>query len=73
MDATIPTTDPQLYDNYKSLVNEYRLRCFGIYDDSGDDTRLLMLADAYYGDTDKLVQECRKRKIPVMIQNVDAV
>lgn len=71
IDATIPTTDPALYEDYKSLVGEFKLRNFGIFDDSDDDNRLLMLGDAYYGDTDKFVQECRKMKMPVMIQNVN--
>ena len=73
IDATIPTTNPELYGIYRSLVDDFRLKNYGIYDDSGDVDRLLMLADAYYGDTDKLVQECRNRKIPVMIQNVDVI
>lgn len=71
IDATIPAMDPGLYEKYKKLVDEYKSDGFGIYDDSKDIHRILLLADAYYGDTDKLVQECRNRRMPVMIQNVD--
>lgn len=73
IDATIPTTDSALYKKYVELVEQYKNDGFGIYDDSGEDETILALADAYYGDTDKLVQKCRNRKIPVMIQNVDII
>ena len=73
VDVTIPTTNPPLYEDYRALVEEYKLKEYGIYYDGNDDNRLIMIADAYYGDTDKLVQACRNRKIPVMIQNVDIV
>ena len=73
IEATIPKYSPELYEDYLKIVNEYIERGYGIYDDSGDVDRLLNLADAYYGDTDKLVQECRNRKIPVMIQNVEVI
>lgn len=73
VDTTIPTTDPNLYKAYEDMVCDYKTNSSGIYDDSGDMDRLLMLADAYYGDTDKLVQKCREKMIPVMIQNVDIV
>lgn len=69
--STIPTTDPELFEKYSKLVKEYITDGFGIYDDSGDVERVVMLADAYYGDTDKLVQVFRNRRIPVMIQNVE--
>ncbi len=73
INATIPTTHPELFERYEKLVAQYKSDGFGIYDDSFDKDRLLLLADAYYGDTDKLVQEFRNRNLPVMIQNVEVL
>lgn len=73
IESTMPNYAPELYEKYIKLVEEYIERGYGIYDDSGDVERLLNLADAYYGDTDKIIQECRNRKLPVMIQNVELV
>ena len=71
IEATIPVTDPKLYDMFANLVYEFKSAGFGIYDDSENVERLLSLADAYYGDTDKLVQLFRNRNLPIMIQNTE--
>lgn len=71
--ATITTVNPLLCREYEKLVEEYKSEGWGIYDSSGNTERLLSLADAYYGDPDKLIQRCRLMKLPVMIQNVDVV
>ena len=73
VDATIPTVNPLLCQEYKKLKEEYKKAGWGIYDDSGDTERVLSLADAYYGDPDKIIQRCRLMKMPVMIQNADVI
>lgn len=71
VEATIPTVNPLLCQEYKKLVEEYKKAGWGIYDDEGDTDRLISLADAYYGDPDKIIQRCRLMKMPIMIQNAD--
>ena len=43
---------------------------WGIYDDSADVDRAVILSDAYYGDGSSVVQLCQKADMPVMLQNV---
>lgn len=61
-----------LYDEYKNIVEEYKAAGYGIFSNNPADVDVILeLADAYYGDTDRIVQKFRNRKLPVMIQNVD--
>lgn len=69
--STIRAMRPQLWAEYSRIVQKYRQEGWGIYDDSTDIDRAVILSDAYYGDGSSVVQLCRKRKIPIMIQNVD--
>ena len=62
---------PQLGEEYQRIVEQYRREGWGIYDDSSDLDRAIILSDAYYGDHSSLVQLCQKAGKPVMIQNVD--
>lgn len=69
--ATISSMRPQLWLAYEELVKRYKAEGWGIYDDSADLDRAIVLSDAYYGDPSSVVQLCQKVGIPVMIQNVD--
>ncbi len=69
--STIRAMRPQLWAEYSSIVEKYKQEGWGIYDDSTDIDRAVVLSDAYYGDTSSVVQLCRKRGMPIMIQNVD--
>ena len=71
VETTISASNPLLYKEYEKLVDEYKKAGWGIYDDTGDLERVLAIADAYYGDPDKIIQRCRLMKMPVMIQNAD--
>lgn len=46
----------------------YKKEDFGVYDNSPDMDRAIVLADAYYGDPSSLVVLCRAIKKPIMIQ-----
>ena len=75
VNATIPTINPILGKEYNRIINEFKTAGWGIYDDGKEvsiDT-LLNLADAYYGDPDKVIQKCRLMHMPVMIQNADVI
>ena len=71
--ATISSMRPQLWEGYKKLAEEYRNAGWGIYDDSAELDRAIAVSDAYYGDGSSVVQLCRKKEMPVMIQNTDVV
>lgn len=71
--ATIESMRPQLWQEYKKLVEWYREEGFGIYDDTAELDRAIALCDAYYGDHSSLVQLCQEAGKPVMIQDVEIV
>ena len=68
---TLPVIDAGLYEKYMAVVEGFNAENWGIHYDGSDIELMLPLVDAYYGDTDRVIQQCRMRKIPVMIQNVD--
>lgn len=71
MQATIEAMRPRLWEEYSQIVKKYRQESWGIYDDSADIDRAVILSDAYYGDGSSVVQLCQKRGMPIMIQWVD--
>lgn len=69
--ATIESMRPRLWMDYSEIVEEYKEEGWGIYDDTADVDRAMVLSDAYYGDWSSLVYLCQKAGKPVMIQNVE--
>ena len=53
----------------RAIMDTYRNEGWGILDDLTKDETLALLSDAYYGDSDKIVQCFKKYSLPVMIQN----
>jgi hypothetical protein len=68
--TTIKSMRPQLWKDYQDLIEEYQEEGWGIYDDSTDIDRAVVISDAYYGDLSSAVQLCQKMGKTVMIQNV---
>lgn len=68
--ATIESMRPQLWEEYDKLVRQYREEGWGIYDDSADLDRAVVLSDAYYGDGSSVVQLCQEKGMLVMLQDV---
>lgn len=69
---TIRSMRPQLWAAYAELVNDYRQEGWGIYDDTADMDRAVVLSDGYYGDASSVVQLYQKTGKPVMLQNANA-
>ena len=69
--ATISSMRPDLWNEYEKIVNEYITEKWGIYDDSSDLDRAIILSDAYYGDQSSVVQLYKETKKPIMIQNAE--
>lgn len=67
--ATIKSMRPQLWEQYQDLVDFYKKKEIGIYDDTADVYRAIIIADVYYGDASSLVTLCKAVNMPVMIQN----
>ena len=70
--ATIESMRPELWIEYDKLVRKYREEEWGIYDDTSDLDRAIVLSDAYYGSQSSVVELCRKMKQPIILQNIIA-
>lgn len=69
---TVSAMRPWLWAEYDKLVQQYKVEGWGIYDDTADMDRAVVLSDAYYGDPSSVVQVYQKTGKPVMIQNIEA-
>ena len=54
-------------------MEQYKEEGWGIYDDTADMDRAVVLSDGYYGDWSSLVQLYQKTGKPAMIQDVNVV
>jgi len=61
----------ELMQSYLIFAEQYKKEGWGIYDESTDLEKLVLLADAYYGDSCRLVLMCRQAGLPVMLQDID--
>lgn len=68
--ATIESMCPDLWKEYQQIVEQYKQEGWGIYDDSADMDRAVVLSDGYYGDESSIVQLCQKVEMPIMLQNI---
>ncbi|MCM1231294.1 MAG: hypothetical protein NC489_14330 [Ruminococcus flavefaciens] len=71
--TTIEAMRPKLWAEYYQIVQQYCEEGWGIYDDSADMDRAVVLSDAYYGDQSSVVQLYQETGKPVMIQNVEVL
>lgn len=71
--TTIETMRPKLWKEYSQIVEQYCREGWGIYDDSADMDRAVVLSDAYYGDQSSIVQVYQETGKPIMIQNVEVL
>lgn len=68
--ATITSMCPHLWPVYQEMLQEYQNEGWGIYDDTADLDRAVILCNAYYGDISSVAQLCEEAGKDVMIQNV---
>lgn len=71
--ATVESMRPQLWEEYDRIVKKYQEEGWGIYDDTADVDRAIVLSDAYYGDGSSVVQMYKETGKPIMMQNVEIV
>ena len=70
---TIKSMRPRLWDKYEKIVEQYRQGNWGIYDDSADMDRAVVLSDAYYGDSSSIVYVYQQTGKPLLMQNVNVM
>ncbi len=73
IESTLTSMRPQLWEAYREIRDQYLLEGWGIYDNSSDVDRAVVLSDAYYGDMSSVVQLCQKKGMPVMVQDVSVI
>lgn len=63
--------EPELFEEYAGLIEEYRAGGQGILDQTDQKERAVELCDAFYGDTGELYELFRQTGKPMMRQNDD--
>ena len=58
---------------YDDIVERYKKEGWGIFDDSEDLYRAIVVSDAYYGDGSSVVELYKHTGKPMMIQNMDVM
>ena len=71
--STVSSMRPQLWVEYEKIVKWYKEEGWGIYDDSSDMDRAVVLSDGYYGDPSSVVIVYQKTGKLVMIQNTEVL
>lgn len=70
IETTIKSMRPKLWEEYSKIVEQYKREGWGIYDDTPDMNKAIMLSDAYYGDESSVIQVYQETGKPIMVQNV---
>ncbi len=65
--------DNELFNEYIGVVNQFIEEDYGVYDDGEDDTFMVRLCDAYYGDNGYVMYHCMRAKKPVMVMNYECL
>lgn len=69
--TTIKSMRPDIYREYMKIVEKYHKENWGIYDETADIDRAVILSDAYYGDMSSVVELYKVTGKPIMIQNCE--
>lgn len=71
--GTISSMRPQLFEEYVTVVEEYKESGIGIYDDTAELHRALLWTDMYYGDDSSLIYLYGVQGKPIVRQNIDCL
>ncbi len=69
--TTIKSMRLDLYREYMEIVRGYKEENWGIYDETADIDRAIVLSDAYYGDMSSVVELYKVTGKPIMIQDCE--
>lgn len=70
---TIISMEPQLLEEYQKQIEQYKQEKWGIYDNTANLNRAIVVSDAYYGDKSSLVPLYQKTGKPILIQRIGNV
>ncbi|MDE7417588.1 MAG: hypothetical protein K2N44_15015 [Lachnospiraceae bacterium] len=73
IESTMKSMRPEVLLKYTMLKEQYIAEGWGIYDESADVDRAVVISDAYYGDGSSVVQLYQQTGKPIMIQNVEVI
>ena len=65
--------DNELWKEYIKVVNQFIEEDYGVFDDGEDDTFMVRLCDAFYGDNGYVMYHCMRAKKPVMVMNYECL
>lgn len=68
---TLERDYPRLWMEYQAVIARFLGEKQGIYDDTDDYMNSVQIADAYYGDRDKIMHDFAKTGRPIMIMNIE--
>ena len=71
IESTMRSMRPEILQKYAMLKDRYLAEGWGIYDETADVDRAVVISDAYYGDGSSVVQLYQQTGKPIMIQNVE--
>ena len=70
-EATLQSMRPQLLDEYRQIMEDFKQESWGILDETPDLHRAIAWTDAYYGDYSSLVALYQSVAKPIMIQVIE--
>ena len=71
IENTLKSMRPELLQRYLAIKDRYIVEDWGIYDNTPELDRAMVISDAYYGDGSSIVQLYQKTGKAIMIQDVD--
>lgn len=71
IESTMRSMRPEVLQKYTQMKEQYLAEGWGIYDETADVDRAVVISDAYYGDGSSVVQLYQQTGKPIMIQNVE--
>ena len=73
LSATMSGMLPELKQRYENIVQRYKEEGWGIFDDTSDLNRAMVLSDAYYGDGSSVLWLYELTGKPIMHHNIDII
>lgn len=70
---TLESMRAELKERYVQIVEKYKSQQWGIYDESAELDRAVVVSDGYYGDVSSVVQLHRKKEHYIMIQRIEKI
>ncbi|MDO5150088.1 MAG: CDP-glycerol glycerophosphotransferase family protein, partial [Oscillospiraceae bacterium] len=71
--STLSSMRPDLLIEYDIITQKYIMESWGIYDDTSDLDRAVIISDAYYGDWSSVMHIYEKTQKPVLVQIPDRI